>query len=128
MPPPAPRDFGGLIELPAPAGCHLWEMVNLSRGDLDFEVVETYQSSSHLGRCLLKCRHCGQLYYYEFYEVVDWEGGNDDQYVTYIPIPANRELIENLNKRSAMELIGVFPRIQEEKGGEFKWNRKEVRS
>jgi hypothetical protein len=45
-----------------------------------FELVETYADESHLRRYLLKCRECGQLYFFEFYEWVDWEHGNDPQY------------------------------------------------
>jgi hypothetical protein len=76
-----------------------------------FELLETYADESHWWRYLLKCRECGQLYFYEFYEVIDWKNGNDPQYSTYIPVETKEE-IETLKSTSALGLLQFFPRIQ----------------
>jgi hypothetical protein len=62
-------------------------------------------------RHLLRCRECGQLYFYEFFEWIDWEGGNDPQYTTYIPVESDTE-IEALKKASSFELLKYFLRLQ----------------
>jgi hypothetical protein len=75
-------------KLPPPTQCVLWEQPDLvmtPRGR--FETVETYTDESHLQRALVKCRECGQLYFYEFYERVDWDKGDDAHYSTFIPVP-----------------------------------------
>ncbi len=96
-------------------------MENPSKDGFKFEHVETYAESSHFDRGLVKCRECGQLYYYEFYEVIDWEEGNDKMYSTYIPIEYDKALIEDLNQRSPMGLLGIFPRLQWDPDGSLKW-------
>ena len=53
----------------------------------------------------------GQLYFYEFYEVVDWKDGNDKQYSTYIPVDTP-EQIEALKASSVFDLLRFFPRLQ----------------
>ena len=66
-----------------PHQCAYWhnpELVRDAPMKEGFELVETYADESHLRRYLLKCRECGQLYFFEFYEWVDWEHGNDPQY------------------------------------------------
>ena len=50
------------------------------------ETIETYLDDSHNRRCLLRCHECGQLYFYNFLEFVDYEKGEDPQYRTYIPV------------------------------------------
>jgi hypothetical protein len=41
---------------------------------------------------MLKCRECGQLYFFEFYDWIDWEDGRDPQYTTYIPVEIDEEV------------------------------------
>lgn len=41
---------------------------------------------NHWWRDLLKCRSCGQLYFHEFFERIDWEKGADPQYHLFIPV------------------------------------------
>ncbi len=71
-----------------PEECVLWRTEELSlKGMLaPLALVRTYEDSSHLSRHLLRCTECGHLYFKEFYEVVDWGGGNDGQYVSLIPV------------------------------------------
>jgi hypothetical protein len=95
-----------------PTQCVLWEKPELVGTD-HFELIETYVHESHLWRYLLKCRECGQLYFFEFYEVIDWIDGDDPQYLTYIPIETAEE-IETLKKSSPIDLLRYFPRLQKD--------------
>ena len=76
-----------------PRQCLYWEKPELVRGGMKerFELIDTYEDDSHLRRYLLKCRECGQLYFHEFFEWIDWVEGNDPQYVTYIPVSTVEE-------------------------------------
>jgi hypothetical protein len=76
-----------------------------------FELIETFVKESHHWRYLLKCRECGQRYFYEFYEEIDWEGGNDPQYVTYIPVDSDSD-VETLKQTPAFELRQFGPRLE----------------
>jgi hypothetical protein len=96
-----------------PTQCILWENPGLVADPKDtrFERIRTYVNDSHLMRELLKCRECGQLYFYEFYEEIDWDEGEDPQYRTYIPVESDME-IEVLKRTSPSELVSYFPRLQ----------------
>ena len=61
----------------------------------------------------MKCKECGQLYFDEFYEEVDWIGGNDPQYVTLIPVAARKD-IDKLKNSSIFELTQFTPRLQKD--------------
>lgn len=97
----------------APTQCILWETPERVSGVMKnrFEVIDTYVNESHHWRYLLKCRECGQLYFFEFYEEIDWVNGNDPQYSTYIPIETKDE-IETLKNTSPLGLLQFFPRLQ----------------
>jgi hypothetical protein len=73
------------VQLPPPTACALWEHPERAGRKFAeiFEEVESYEDSSHLSRALYKCRECGQQYFYEWYE---WDGGNDSNYSTLIPV------------------------------------------
>ena len=75
-----------------------------------FELIDTYADESHLRRYLLKCRECGQLYFFEFYEWIDWEHGNDPQYSKYIPVPTVEDA-QMLRKASQTELLLFSPSL-----------------
>ena len=62
-----------LTEIPHPQKCALW------------------RNDSHDRRCQLRCRECGQLYFYKFLEFVDYENGADPQYRTYIPVSSEQD-------------------------------------
>lgn len=98
-----------------PTQCVLWDQPELVLGPVSqlFELLETYEKESHFWRYLLKCRECGQLYFYEFYEEIDWEGGNDPQQSIYIPLESKDE-IEALNMRTSFELRQCFPRLHKD--------------
>jgi len=77
-----------------PVQCHLWQSEKLTMKDLleSLTVVETFLDESHLTRDLRKCKFCGQLYFHEFLERIDWEKGDDPQYQTFIPITSKEEV------------------------------------
>jgi hypothetical protein len=96
-----------------PTNCHLWQLEKLTAEDLHgcFVSVEVFLDETHDRRCLFKCKTCGQLYFYEFHEEIDWTGGDDPQYRTYIPVET-REEIETLLNSSGFALLKFSPRLQ----------------
>ncbi len=115
MPDPEPKGQTGRT-LRHPTQCVLWrEPERLAAPDAErFEFLENFVESSHWDRALLKCRECGQLYFFEFYETIDWEGGDDAQYTTYIPVQT-REEIETLKHASLLDLSLFSPRLRSER-------------
>jgi hypothetical protein len=96
-----------------PTQCVLWQQPGLivSAGREFFEVVEVFEDSSHSVRSLLKCRECGQLYFAEFYESVDWDEGDDSQYSTYVPVQTQDET-DALKKGAIFDIFYFTPRLQ----------------
>ena len=108
----SPDDDLGFHVLKEPADCILWREPGRINGPTRlFDCLETFEDDSHLKRLLLKCRECGQLYFYEFYEWIDWEEGDDPQYWTYIPVETAAE-IEMLKEASPFDLMRFTPRLQ----------------
>jgi hypothetical protein len=77
-----------------PAQCHLWQAEKLTTGDLleALEVVETFLDEPHQTRDLRKCKFCGQLYFQEFLDWIDWEKGDDPSCQTFIPVDSKEEI------------------------------------
>jgi hypothetical protein len=76
-----------LPEFPEPRICILWRnSEHLENMHRLLSTIETYLDESHHIRRLMKCRECGQLYFYEFLEFIDYVNGDDPQYRTYIPV------------------------------------------
>lgn len=76
-----------------PTQCHLWtEEQSLTPHGLDhnFDLIERHYDSSHLMYALMSCKLCGQKYFYEYKDEVDYENGNDPYYLTYIPIGSDQ--------------------------------------
>jgi len=98
-----------------PTQCALWSKPERVNGPTRerFELVRTFADESHLLRYLLKCRECGQLYFFEFYEEVDWVDGDDPQYSTYIPVETDAE-IETLKAVTHLGLLQFTPRLQQD--------------
>jgi hypothetical protein len=76
------------IDLPSPGNTFIGAASKSVKGMLRerFELVEEYIKESHFWQYLLKCRECGQLYFFQFCEEIDWGGGDDPQYTRYIPV------------------------------------------
>lgn len=119
------------IEIVIPKQCHLWKEENIKEDSNisgDFEELKTFEDDSHLIRRLLKCKDCGQLYFYEFYEEIDWVNGNDPQYRTWIPVKTEKDA-KKLSTMSVMEILKFFPRLQRDwpadaESPKLKWNGK----
>lgn len=100
------------IKTTLPLHCHLWTKETLTREEIvsSLELVETYEDDSHEIRKLLKCKQCGQLYFYEFLEHIDWVAGNDAMYRQWIPVD-HQESAKLLAQESSMELLN-YPAIR----------------
>ena len=96
-----------------PTNCHLWSKNPPNRDELNtvFDTVETFDEDSHLRRSLLRCKKCQQLYFYAFDEEVDWKGGEDAQFRTWIPIASTAEA-EALKDQSRMQFAKFSPRLE----------------
>lgn len=78
-----------------PTGCVLWadpSFIDRQAMKESFEQIGTFQDESHWRQYLLKCRECGQLYFFEFYEEVDWQDGDDPQFCTWVPIASEQDM------------------------------------
>lgn len=94
----------------APVQCALWAKPELANTPDFFEVLETYGDETHWTRYLLQCRECGQRYIYDFYEEVNFSGGEDDQSVAYVPVETAAD-IEALKDALAYEFHHFHPRL-----------------
>ena len=56
------------------------------------------------------CKDCKQLYLKEFYEEIDWAGGEDPQYTTYIPVRDKKEA-KIINKSDIFDIQSFYPKI-----------------
>ena len=73
-------------------------------------VVETFMDEPHQTRDLRKCKFCGQLYFHEFLDWIDWEKGDDPQCQTYIPVESKDE-IDPLLRADEFGLQAFSPRL-----------------
>lgn len=96
----------------SPTHCHLWTDGKISKTDLldSLEVVEVIEQDSHFTRKILRCKECGQLFLYQFFEEVDWEGGNDAQFYLWIPVDTISRA-KKFCKKSALE-VQTLPGIR----------------
>lgn len=97
-----------------PLACHLLTLNPPSPADLApgaFTTLKTYLDDSHHIQRLLQCTACGQLYFYEFREQIDWQGGQDPQYRTYIPVLSAAEA-QRISRLPASGLASLIPRLQ----------------
>mgnify|MGYP000846868312 FL=1 len=95
--------------------CHLLDATPneelLSPTRTHFKLLKTYEDESHIMRYLLRCKLCPQLYFFEFYEEIDWDKGEDLQYTSYIPVNTQEDA-DKINQFSQFELLKVKPRLQ----------------
>jgi hypothetical protein len=77
-----------------------------------FEELEVYVDEDHIKRSLLKHIPSGELYFYEWYEEIDWVDGNDPQYEMYIPVES-KEIAERMSNPEMTHFGGsaCTPRI-----------------
>jgi hypothetical protein len=106
------EDMSPDISITDPAECVLWntEAPTIEQLRNAFDQVTTYEDDSHFIRRLLRCKECGHLYFYEFYEEIDWQGGDDGQYWTWIPVD-DEESGERLKGLSIIQIL-MYPSIR----------------
>ncbi len=104
--------------LKQPIHCHLWQERTLTRDDLDLESIVSFADESHFARSVVRCRRCGQLYVFQFYELVDWQNGNDAMSTVYVPI--EKDDIESMRRARPVDLTQSTPRLQW-CGDKLKW-------
>lgn len=92
--------------------CHLWKKIPDSTKEIvsNLKLIQVYQKEVHLEHFLMQCSHCGQLYFHEFYEVIDWKEGKDGQYQLWIPVE-DEESARELASFSPLKLAG-YPSIR----------------
>jgi hypothetical protein len=92
--------------------CHLWQTVTVPEDELKkLEDVETFLEESHLMRRLKRCNDCGQLYFYQFREEIDWVAGDDPVWRILIPVTSRQEAAK-LADENELSLSFHRPRIQ----------------
>lgn len=106
------RANNAAIRVVRPEKCHLMDLAGLAAKDIigPMETVKAYQDESHLIRMLYRCSRCGQLYFYEFYEEIDWVDSEDPQWRTMIPV-ADEASAGLLNRMPPMS-FGAYPAIR----------------
>lgn len=88
----------------------LWNKNGLTLSDLNFEIVKVYLRTPHIERDVLRCRECGQLYFHEWYDHVNFTHDND-MYDTYIPVESQEEIDTLAKTPGASELSQYLPQI-----------------
>ena len=66
--------------------CHLLNEEELDSDTLGLDRFESVVDSSHFAVDLCRCHDCGQVYVEVFWEIVDWNAGNDDMWQFYVPL------------------------------------------
>ena len=69
------------------------------------EIDERLSDDSHFGVTIRHCTRCQQRFLYVFTELVDWQGGDDDQHTDVVPISA-AEAAEALQRPSDLQFLG----------------------
>lgn len=61
-------------------------------------------------RQLMRCKSCGQLYFHEFYEEVDYRDGEDRQYFIFIPVDTIKaaDELNQLTRFALTSLPGIY--------------------
>lgn len=82
----------------------------------EFNTIKEYDdnfntNADHRERSLVSCKECGQLYFREWLEWIDWDNGNDPTYTKYVPVE-DEATADELHKLSALELLDVKPRLE----------------
>ncbi len=115
-------------KLKEPKLCHLWKSEKLQHKELAvgqaLKEVKIFEDDSHHMKKLLKCRKCGQLYFYEFYEEMSFSDGNDSSYRTFVPVE-NSKIAEKIAQGDIYSSGHYSPRIQHDNTGAPLWIGKE---
>jgi len=93
------------------------------------ELVQSFVDESHLIKNLHQCRACGQLYFHVWFELLDWDDGDDRMYDFYIPVTTKAEidrLREVMPPPQSIDLLECRPRLQVRPGSEASWAESEA--
>lgn len=105
-----------------PTGCVYWTKPELAfrpgRTLDQFETIETLERNMHELKQLLKCRECGQQYFYEFWEEMHFDGRDDSQFVTLVPVESAGD-VEFLSKKTFWSLRAAGICLCEDCPGDF---------
>lgn len=96
-----------------PIQCRYWnepEALNGRYWDA-FERLRRIVDERHLDRMELRCKECGQHYFYGFAEEVNYGGSGDPHVISLIPVRSEDD-IQALLQTSVLGLRTVFPRMQ----------------
>lgn len=93
-----------------PAQCLLWNKMDLTPLDLKLEMVEMFVREPHLERDLFKCKECGQLYFHEWYEHVNFKH-DAFMYETYFPVETKEEIEALKNTKTSVEIMQFLPQL-----------------
>lgn len=98
-----------------PTQCALWSKPELVYDPNFSEQVEVFGDEEHWTRDLRRCRECGQLYIHDFYEEINFSGGDDWQYVSWVPVET-KEDIDALKDVRPYELMRFYPHLIKDAG------------
>ena len=105
----------------APTRCALWLKPELVYDPNFFEQMEVFGEEEHWLRDLRRCRECGQLYIHDFYEEVNFSGGEDWQSVTYVPVET-KEDIDAVKDVMAYQVSRFYPHLAKDmSAGTARW-------
>jgi len=98
-----------------PTQCHLWQKEQVTAADLlpldsHFEVLNTFEDDIHFVRHLLRCKDCGQLYFHDFYEWINWTGGDDSAISAFFPVESEEEA-RRLSQMTTLDLLQLSPHL-----------------
>lgn len=93
-----------------PTQCMLWKKADLVPRDLDLELIQVYVRKPHLERSLFKCRECGQAYFHEWYEHMNFKH-DAFMYETYLPVETQEEIDILAATESSTELLQFLPQL-----------------
>ena len=94
----------------SPTQCVLWKKGCITPEDLNFKLLKVFISSTYMKRSLFECRECGQRYFHEWYEHINFNR-DASMYDTYIPVDTDEE-IDKLSKIENSEgLARIFPQL-----------------
>lgn len=102
--------------MPELTRCALWKDADAVLADPmkdRFALLARLCETSHHWRYVLACRGCGQKYFMEFYEEIDWDGGKDPSWTSYVPFETDAELaaLNAMGMPVSMEQPNPVPRL-----------------
>lgn len=102
--------------MPDLSTCVLWKDpdATLARPMKDvFSLEWESPCESHFWRYALKCRDCGQTYFFQFLEEIDWDEGLDAQVSIYIPYEGQSAL-DALKREDRLSVLLNRPQLRKE--------------